>query len=121
GETFLRSGDGTAANPPNFDGDIATALTCMAMLGDGGCGFEAPFASVYYALGKGNLLPGPSDQFHDPDNGGFLRLDAQLAVFMLTNEDDGSVGRSSLLLDPSVNSAMDPTGLGALQSYRCNE
>lgn len=121
GETFLKSGDGTAANPANFDGDISTALTCMAMLGDGGCGFEAPFASVYYALFKGSLMAGPSDQFHDPDNGGFIRADAQLAVIMVTNEDDCSVASNSLLLAPSVNSVMDPTGLGAFQSYRCNE
>ena len=121
GETFLKSGDGTAANPPNFDGDLSTALNCMAALGDGGCGFEAPFASVYYALAKGKLLPGPTDQTHDANNGGFLRTDAQLAVIMLTNEDDCSVAFNSLLLDPGVNSVMDPSGLGALTSYRCNE
>ena len=121
GETFLKSGDGTAANAPNFDGDLSTALTCMAALGDGGCGFEAPFASVYYALAKGKLLPGPTDQTHDANNGGFLRTDAQLAVIMLTNEDDCSVAFNSLLLDPGVNSVMDPSGLGALTSYRCNE
>jgi len=121
GETFLKSGDGTAADPPNFDGDVATALTCMAMLGDSGCGFEAPFASVMYALAKGRLDRGPTDSEHDPDNGGFLRLDAQLAVIMLTNEDDCSVRYDSLLLDPAVNSVTDPTGLGALSSYRCNE
>jgi hypothetical protein len=40
---------------------------------------------------------------------------------MLTNEDDCSVPANSLLLDPGVNSMTDPTGLGALQSYRCNE
>jgi len=121
GETFLKSGDGTAANPPNFDGDLSTALNCMAALGDGGCGFEAPFASVYYALAKGKLLPGPTDQTHDANNGGFLRTDAQLAVIMLTNEDDCSVAFNSLLLDPGVNSVMDPSGLGALTCYRCNE
>ena len=121
GETFLKSGDGTAANPPNFDGDLSTALSCMAALGDGGCGFEAPFASVYYALAKGSLLPGPTDQTHDANNGGFLRADAQLAVIMLTNEDDCSVAFDSLLLDPGVNSVTDPSGLGALTSYRCNE
>ena len=121
GETFLKSGDGTAAHPPNFDGDLATALTCMAALGDGGCGFEAPFASIYFALARGVLLPGPADQTHDPNNGGFVRQDAQLAVIMLTNEDDCSVAPDSLLLDPGVNSVTDPSGLGALTSYRCNE
>ena len=28
---------------------------------------------------------------------------------------------TSLLLDPGINSVDDPSGLGALQSYRCNE
>ena len=106
GETYLKSGDGTAANPPNYDGDIGTVFQCMALLGDQGCGFEAQFAAVYYALAKA----------HDPndkDNGGFLRDDAVLAIVMLTNEDDCSVAYNSLLLDPGVNSATDPTGLGA--------
>jgi hypothetical protein len=121
GQTYLKSGDGTAANAPNFDGDIATALACMASLGDSGCGFESQFESVYYALYKGGLALGPSDATHDPDNGGFLRADAQLAIIMLTNEDDCSVASDSLLLDPGINSATDPSGLGALASYRCNE
>lgn len=113
GETFLKTGDGshTAAN---YDGDVRDAFKCMAMLGDSGCGFESQFESVYYALSKASSAA-------DPDNGGFLRDDALLAVVMLTNEDDCSVGPTSLLLDPGVNSAADPSGLGALQSYRCNE
>ena len=114
GETYLKSGDGTSANPPNYDGDVGTVFRCMAMLGDQGCGFEAQFEAVYYALAKA------SDP-KDPDNGGFLRDDAILAIVMLTNEDDCSVAPNSLLLDPGVDSATDPTGLGALQSYRCNE
>jgi len=121
GETYLKSGDGTAQNGPNFDGDIATALACMTALGDSGCGFESQFGSIYYALHKAGLQSGPADGAHDPDNGGFLRFDAQLAIIMLTNEDDCSVASTSLLLDPGVNSVTDVTGLGALQSYRCNE
>jgi hypothetical protein len=121
GETYLKSGDGTDANPPNFDGgDIGAVFQCMALLGDGGCGFESQFESVYWALVKASKDPGTGDG-QDPDNGGFLRSDAVLAVVMLTNEDDCSVANNSLLLDPGVNSANDPTGLGALQSYRCNE
>jgi len=121
GETYLRTGDAASAIPPNFDGDIATAFQCMALLGDKGCGFESQFGSVYHALKKGRLLQGPTDDTHDANNGGFLRDDAVLAIIMLTNEDDCSVNDDSLLLDPGVNSAIDPTGLGALQSYRCNE
>src|SRR5205085_370199 len=56
-----------------------------------------------------------------PDNGGFLRDNAALAIVMVTNEDDCSVRSDSLLLSPTVNSVTDLSGLGALQSYRCNE
>lgn len=112
---FLATGNGTGALPANFDGDIRDAFQCIALLGDSGCGFEAPFASIYYALYK-------AADPQDPDNGGgFLRDDALLAIVMLTNEDDCSVRGDSLLLDPGVNSVSDPTGLGALASYRCNE
>jgi hypothetical protein len=114
GEKFLKSGDGTAANPQNFSGSIGPALQCMALLGDSGCGFESQFKAVLTALAKA------ADPL-DPDNGGFLRADARLLIVMLTNEDDCSVANDSLLLDPGINSAMDPSGLGALQSYRCNE
>jgi len=114
GQTYLASGDGSPGGAPNYDGDIRDAFKCMALLGDRGCGFESQFESVYYALYK-------AAQPNDPDNGGFLRQEATLAVVMVTNEDDCSVGPQSLLLDPSVNSTSDPSGLGALQSYRCNE
>jgi len=118
GETYLMTGDGTT--PPNFTGSVGDVFACMALLGDTGCGFESQFESVQTALTRAampkGLAPGG-----DPDNGGFLRPDARLAVVMLTNEDDCSVPPGSLLLDPGVNSVQDSTGLGALQSYRCNE
>ena len=114
GQTYLASGDGSPGSDPNYDGDIRDAFKCMALLGDRGCGFESQFESVYYALYK-------AAQPNDPDNGGFLRDDAMLAVVMVTNEDDCSVAPQSLLLDPGVNAVSDPSGLGALQSYRCNE
>jgi len=118
GETYLKTGDGTSANPPNFQGDIRPLFQCMALLGDGGCGFESQFESTMMALEKAR-----KSAAEDPDNGGFLRDDALLAIVMLTNEDDCSVRNDSLILDPdpSRNSAADPMGLGAFQSYRCNE
>jgi hypothetical protein len=112
GEKFLKSGAANAT--PNYDGDLVDAFTCMALLGDTGCGFEAQFLSTGVALTKAS---DPSD----PDNGGFLRADALLAIVMLTNEDDCSLNTDSLLADPHINSVTDPSGLGALQSYRCNE
>jgi hypothetical protein len=113
GAKFLQTNNGGA---PNFDGDLRDAVGCITNLGDKGCGFESQFESIYYALYKGSLSPA-----EDADNGGFLRPDAKLAIVLLTNEDDCSVRGDSLLLNPSVNSVTDATGLGALASYRCNE
>ena len=117
GTKFLANLDGGS---PNYDGDIRDAFKCIALLGDKGCGFESQFESVYWGLAK-SLLPLGTGDGQDPDNGGFYRADAVLAIVMVTNEDDCSVAYNSLLLAPNVNSAMDKTGLGALQSYRCNE
>jgi len=121
GETFLKTGDGTNSAAPNFNGDVGKTLQCMALLGGTGCGQQSPFKSVYYALQRGRLMAGPDDMTHDSHNGGFLRDDAVVAVVVLTNQDDCSVASNSLLMDPDVNSVVDPTGLGAFQSYRCNE
>jgi len=112
GTKFLANMDGPAM-APNYDGTLADAFKCIALLGDKGCGFESQFESVYWALAK-------ALEADDPDNAGFLRPDAILAIVMLTNEDDCSVRNDSVLMAP-VNSVADPSGLGALQSYRCNE
>ena len=71
-----------APNGPNnlpMGQDLAQTFTCMASVGAEGCGFEHQLESVYAAL-------------HDapPENAGFLRDDAALAVAFLTNEDDAS-------------------------------
>ena len=97
---------------PNFTGDIADVFACMAKLGDTGCGFEQPLVAAVAALSKG---ANPDD----PDNGGFLREDAVLAIVLVTNEDDCSVPGDSLLFDPRETTLADPRG--GLQSYRCNE
>jgi len=114
GATFLETGDGVAS--ANYEGDIRDAFKCIAVLGDTGCGFENPFKSTYYALTYAAM-----SKAQNPQNGGFLRKDAVLGIVMLTNEDDCSVSDQSLLLATTVNSVRDPSGLGALWSYRCNE
>lgn len=96
----------------NFIGDISQVFGCLAMTGATGCGFEQQFASTKLALEKAMTVG-------DPENAGFLRPNAHLALIMLTNEDDCSVPPDSLLFDPNQQSLADP--LGGLQSYRCNE
>lgn len=124
GERFISSiVDANNQRVNNFDGDITDVFQCMALLGQGGCGFEHQFAALQLALTKAYT--------NDAENGGFLRDDAYLAVIMLTNEDDCSVPGNSGLFDPRVQTLADaapadnPTmagvRLGGLQSYRCNE
>jgi hypothetical protein len=109
------SGGFIVADPAgnNFTGSLAEVFGCIARIGDTGCGFEHPFASVRAALGRAQN-PADSESY------GFLRPDAHLGVVMLTNEDDCSVPRDSTLYDPRQSHNTDP--LGGLQTgYRCQE
>ncbi len=65
----------------NFNGGLADVFTCMASLGRNGCRFSQPFAATRLALEK-------AAHPLDPDNGGFPRPDAALAVVLITNQDD---------------------------------
>jgi hypothetical protein len=96
----------------NYTGDISDVFSCIAALGEGGCGFEHKFESVLRALGADGA-PAPTQ------NANFLRDDAYLAIILITNEDDCSAPPNSDLFDSSSQTVSDP--LGPLQSYRCNE
>ena len=58
----------------------AAQLSCMMDLGVAGCGYEHQLAAVATAL----------DASATPENAGFLRPDAHLAVVIVTDEDDCS-------------------------------
>jgi hypothetical protein len=94
----------------NYQGDITDAFSCIAALGDQGCGFEGSLKSVRWALDPNNVPDG---------NQGFLRPDALLAVVLITNEDDCSLPDDSDLVDPTQTAMSDP--LGPFTSFRCNE
>ena len=83
----------------NFSGTLEDTFSAMASLGAGGCGFEQDLAAMRRALEPGV-------------NAGFLRDSANLAVVVLTDEDDCSI------LDPVVLSINDAL-YGPLQSFRC--
>jgi hypothetical protein len=108
GQNFIINVNGQA----NYTGDIADVFTCIAALGENGCGFEHQFESVLRSLGAdGAAAPA--------QNANFLRSDAYLAIVLITNEDDCSAPPDSDLFDSSSSTVTDP--LGPLQSYRCNE
>jgi hypothetical protein len=106
---FISSVNGTT----NFGTNpIQDVFSCIANLGDGGCGFEHQLQSVVRALnadGQG-VVPG---------NENFLRPNAYLAIILLTNEDDCSAPSNTPLFD--TNSKFVSDQYGPLQSYRCNE
>ena len=49
--TYLSNVGGVA----NYTGDISTLFSCVAALGEGGCGFEQTLLSVTHALGADNF------------------------------------------------------------------
>jgi hypothetical protein len=108
GQTFIQAANNQQQK--NYTGDITDAFTCIAALGDQGCGFEGQLKSVRLALDR-NAQP--------PENVGFLRPEAYLAVVLVTNEDDCSLPDDSTLVDPAQTLISDP--LGPFWSFRCNE
>jgi hypothetical protein len=96
----------------NFAGSISDAFSCMARVGINGCGFEHQLAAVRRALGG-------DPEGVPPENKGFLRKGALLAIVLITDEDDCSAPDDTDLFDPSQVYLSDP--YGPLDSYRCNE
>ena len=98
---------GPSTRMTNYAGDLATALTCVAQVNDNGCGFEAPLEAMKRAL----------DPAINPQNVGFLRDGAALAVIILTDEDDASL-HDTALLTPALHSdfALQPGN-----AYKCDQ
>jgi hypothetical protein len=110
GANYLSNVGGVA----NYTGQLTDALACITPLGANGCGFEHQLASVVRALGADGQ-PAPAA------NAGFLRQDAELAIFLLTNEDDCSAPADTTLysLNGSGQDLHNP--LGPIGNYRCNQ
>jgi hypothetical protein len=97
-----------SANVP----DVEAAFQCIASVGDIGCGFEHQLESVYHALTAGV-----------PENQGFLRDDAVLAVVFLTDEDDCSAPPDTDLFDQTKSGTdySQPGNYGPWNSFRCTQ
>ena len=92
----------------NFTGDISEVFACMAKLGTLGCGFEHQMQAVRMAL-SGFI----------PDNQGFLRPDAHLAVVLVTDEDDCSAPADSTMYDGVVQE-IDSSLRCSIAGHLCN-
>jgi MYXO-CTERM domain-containing protein len=110
GSTFISNVGGVA----NYSGNLADVLACILPLGSAGCGFEHQLASVARALGADGAPPPAA-------NLGFLRPGAELAIVLLTNEDDCSAPGDTTLysLNGAAQSIKNP--LGPIANYRCNQ
>jgi len=92
--------------------DFASQLGCVAVAGNGGCGFEQQLEAVLKAL-----TPSTSPiRFHDDTTGhgdgansAFVRTDSILATILLTDEEDCSAADPELF-DPT-SSTYGPTEL----------
>jgi hypothetical protein len=109
GATFISDVGGVR----NYTGNLEDVFNCIAVVGNSGCGFEQPLASVLRALGADGR-PTPAE------NQGFLRPEALLYVILLTNEDDCSVPPGSGLFDTANNQNL-ASPLGPASNFRCNE
>jgi hypothetical protein len=90
--------DGAGGRITNYTGTLEEAFGCAVQVGDEGCGFEQPLASLAAAL-------------QNEANAGFFRPDALLVTVIITDEDDCS----------SDNYELYKSGgwLGPVNNYRC--
>jgi hypothetical protein len=94
--------DGSGGRTTNYpaSAQLQDVLQCIGAVGTGGCGFETQLEAMKRALDGTN-----------PQNAGFLRDGAYLAVIILTDEDDASTK------DPAVYS-LPNSQVGGLNDYR---
>jgi hypothetical protein len=76
--------DGHGGRLKNYTGTLTDAFAQIADVGTAGCGIEQHLEAVKRALDN------------NPENAGFLRRDAYLAVIIVADEDDCSLAKSTL-------------------------
>ncbi len=105
---YISDVDSPTGRVKNYTGNLRDVFTCIARVGSDGCGFEQHFEGMKRALDESN-----------PENAGFVRQGAFLAVILLADEDDCSAKAPGAMYDPSQMDLSSP--LGALTSFRCTE
>ncbi|HUJ56863.1 MAG TPA: hypothetical protein VLX92_00060 [Kofleriaceae bacterium] len=105
----IKNADGSRTK--NYTGTLDQALSCIALLGANGCGFETQLEAMKRALDGTN-----------PQNSGFIRNGAYLAVIFLTDEDDASVKDKTVytLMDSQVGGRND-FRVQPLFAYNCDK
>ncbi len=79
---------------------FARDFACLARVGTEGCGFEMPLEAALKALTPSTSpirFASDSVGHGDLENAGFLRDESVLAIIVLTDEDDRSVGNTRFL------------------------
>jgi len=105
GPRFLRDvDDGAGGRERNYPGTLADAFSQLANVGADGCGIEQHLGAIERATDGSR-----------PENAGFLRPDAYLAVIVIADEDDCSLEHSSLF---DAVSRTDPA-YGPKINFRC--
>ncbi|HEX7701766.1 MAG TPA: hypothetical protein VF403_13605 [Kofleriaceae bacterium] len=94
--------DGAGGRTRNYTGELRDVFTSIANVGENGCGFEQTLGAMQHALDPANVA-----------NAGFIRPLANLAIVILSDEDDCTASDTTSLL------TVDTTVLGPLQSFRC--
>ncbi|MGE0867502.1 MAG: hypothetical protein AB7P03_02990 [Kofleriaceae bacterium] len=85
GASFLSDiSDGAGGRTRNYTGALSDAFSQLASVGTNGCGIEQHLEAMKRALDT------------NPDNAGFLRDEAILAVIVIADEDDCSLAEKSL-------------------------
>ncbi len=95
----------------NYSGYLSDVFSCYADVGIYGCGFEQHLEAMRKAL----------DVEETPENEGFLRETAYLAVVVVADEDDCSAAKPDVLYDPDPHKDNLNSELGFLHSFRCFE
>jgi len=112
----IQNADG-ATRTKNYTGNLTDVFSCLAQaVGVGGCGYEHQLQSIRVALNP--IVGNPNDPSNPPINPqdvGFLRDKAYLAIVIISDEDDCSADPNAKINDEMFA----PRTLGDTASLRC--
>jgi len=103
--------DGTRTqNYPGGSGNLASTFSCIAQIGSDGCAFEHQLGAIKAALDGSR-----------PENAGFIRPGAYLAVIILTDEDDCTARDPSIFNLPIADVGPIDFRCQPFYAYTCDQ